>query len=712
MAIEVGDAIYRFLGNTQNIDEAFKHIDDGVAKLPPVPDEVPESIKLTGDQLREARGEARLLGEEFGIRLPRHVSNFLAAMPGVGQALSAAFSATAVMFLANALVDVTKKATNFVADNLIFTQSMKDSNAATVETNKILLELAENYDKAKEGIEKFGATGTDTMRLQLQANKEQLATLNQNLAASEKVNQTNRGLTHQYLKQNGFLKISYDWLHSIVTGTKTQKEMIDGVVLEGQTDLEVNAAKVKALNEQNELLEKQLNMQHAIEAIHQGGETKSAAARLAAERKQVEVAEDQNTSKERKAIAEELENTLYTIKRDGMLKQLALLKENDANTKDEQVKLLAQMKAAADDQAKVVLERLVQSKDELQKALEDIAKTVRTEVVPDIEIITPPWLVNMMKGINAAKDMGVTLRQDLVAAFVAAKKAQDDFMASGIKDGVAQAALANNILKAKAALDAYGQDEDKFKIRSHGIFAQLEADSKTGAAAMNQWKQVGANALSEVATSAQSALTQLILAQGSFGEAMLKATESVLASVASQAAIQGLFDVAKAYEASASFDYGAAAQYTAAAETMFIVAALAGGSAAALARTTGGGGGSSNTQQGHTSQSNTGSSNGGSNNTVGIQHFATGGLITAPTLAMIGEQNRAEAVLPLEDPRAMTAIGEALGGAGGGNIHVHVAGLISPDNLTKVVDKINKRVNRGQLHLQSSNTLRITKRSA
>ena len=87
---------------------------------------------------------------------------------------------------------------------------MKDSNTATVETNKLLLEMADGYNKAKEGIEKFGATGTDAMRLQLQANKEQLATLDKNIVAGEQINQANRGLTHEYLKQNGYLSIGYD----------------------------------------------------------------------------------------------------------------------------------------------------------------------------------------------------------------------------------------------------------------------------------------------------------------------------------------------------------------------------------------------------------------------------------------------------------------------------------------------------------------------
>src|SRR5207237_2097195 len=40
----------------------------------------------------------------FNINLPRHVRSFLAELPGIGPALSAAFAATAVLFLVEALV--------------------------------------------------------------------------------------------------------------------------------------------------------------------------------------------------------------------------------------------------------------------------------------------------------------------------------------------------------------------------------------------------------------------------------------------------------------------------------------------------------------------------------------------------------------------------------------------------------------------------------
>ena len=96
-----------------------------------------------------------------------------------------------------------------------------------------------------------------------------------------------------------------------------------------------------------------------------------------------------------------------------------------------------------------------------------------------------------------------------------------------------------------------------------------------------------------------------------------------------------------------------------------------------------------------------------------MRGFAVGGLITEPTLAMMGEQSRAEAVLPLEDPRAMKTIGAAIGAGGGGGLTVHVHGhVIGANDVAHLTAQISKRVGRGQAALTASNSLRVTKRSA
>lgn len=140
--IDVGDAVFSFLANTTNLEQGFDRvatmaetkmaattasigqagdaIDDmsdrmavgaqGAVKLGEVTTLAGTKVK---ESMYEARGETELLGEMFGIHLPRHVRSFVAELPGVGTALSAAFTATAVLFLLDALVQGAEKIKEF-----------------------------------------------------------------------------------------------------------------------------------------------------------------------------------------------------------------------------------------------------------------------------------------------------------------------------------------------------------------------------------------------------------------------------------------------------------------------------------------------------------------------------------------------------------------------------------------------------------------------
>lgn len=132
MAIDVGDAILTFtLDQSQGMAQldqlgaqipakmqpaqaAINATSDSVAKMTEEMAvgqngavKLGEVVNLAGETSREsmyqARGEAGLLGEAFGIHLPRHVRSFISELPGVGIALSAAFQATAVLFIIEAL---------------------------------------------------------------------------------------------------------------------------------------------------------------------------------------------------------------------------------------------------------------------------------------------------------------------------------------------------------------------------------------------------------------------------------------------------------------------------------------------------------------------------------------------------------------------------------------------------------------------------------
>jgi hypothetical protein len=104
----------------------------------------------------------------------------------------------------------------------------------------------------------------------------------------------------------------------------------------------------------------------------------------------------------------------------------------------------------------------------------------------------------------------------------------------------------------------------------------------------------------------------------------------------------------------------------------------------------------------------TGPSGGGQN----VPHLAAGALVSAPTLAMLAESSKREAVIPLDDPGVMTSIAKAFGKAGGGDIYNHFAigGMISSTDLTKVGRLITRSVSTGRLRMTVTNSNRITRK--
>ncbi len=61
----------------------------------------------------ESKASLALLGEEIGVHIPRHIRGFIASMPGVGQALNAAFTSVAVVAVIGVLYEAVKKTIEF-----------------------------------------------------------------------------------------------------------------------------------------------------------------------------------------------------------------------------------------------------------------------------------------------------------------------------------------------------------------------------------------------------------------------------------------------------------------------------------------------------------------------------------------------------------------------------------------------------------------------
>jgi hypothetical protein len=710
MPQDIGDAVLTFLGDSTDLDTKFDQVQPKAKKaFDEGADEVERGSRRMGESMREARGETALLGEAFGIHLPRHVRNFLAELPGVSSAMSAAFSATAVLFLANAVVDVSKKLSEFVSSHLIFTEAMKESDKQIVTYNQHLIEQAEAYKKNKDAIDSFGASGTDALRLQLNLLQQQIAAKQKSVDEGIEENQQQRNVTHEYITQHGYLSKGYDLIKSWVTGGKTQLDTIKGQTAEIQSRVNLDFETVKALKEQQALLEKQLETEHKLDEVKQRKQVQSASLNAQRASAEAAVSLDSQTAEKRQAIKEHFEDLQYKLERSSLNQQLAVLKENGENTKDAQGRIYAELQAMAFKHEAVLSERQTKAKDELLKTLNDMAKGIQAAPTPDI--VPPSTVQNLLKFISTAHQAGIVLRQDLVQGVRTAQRAMDEFSATGQKDQAQWKVLVNNLHLAQKALNSFGMDEEKFRIRTEATWKNFVFELHNGANAMVNLSQLGKEAFDSMALGLQGAIATAILAQGSFTQELEKATASALASLASQAIVKALFYTAEGFAALAGFEHTSAGQYFAAAGEMAAVGAAAGLAAHAM-NGGGGGGGNSNTQQTFGGISNTTQSN------RSVPHLAEGGLITGPTLALLGEDRKrpTEAVMNLDDPRAMRKVGQAISenGGGGNGVHFHLPqGMIVTDHtLQKLAGKLSKAVSQGRVQLTASNSLRVTKRSA
>jgi hypothetical protein len=641
MPQDIGDAVLKFLGDSTDLDTKFDKVaPDAERAFGKAADAVEEGTGRMKNSLGEARGEAALLGEAFGIHLPRHVRSFLAELPGVGQALSAAFSATAILFVANAVVDMSKKLSDAVAEFIYANSVWDESQKSVTSLNTELMGLEKEYAALKKQADDYGKS-------QLQLASEQRGEVKQS------VQQLNKELQSEIEQFKALTKAENEH-------TKTRLGAV---------------AAWDAWKSGN------LGALQALKAFTLGIET--------------------STLKHKEH--DEIENKIILThqKLQNAQQHLRVSTNNVAHAQDE-----LNAKGAALD---IQIAKTANQLNDLIRAMN------RTKVeASTLEIVTPAQIRNMLNGISAAHNFGIVLRQDLWQALQDATKAQKDFANSGINDGVAMKQLQKNVNDAKKALDNYGKSVDTFKLKSHGMWKEFRDDAKAGATSMDQVKQLGVTAFDDMSRGLEGAIQTTILAQGSFTAALEKATASALASIASQAIVKALFYTAEGFAALAGFEETSAGQYFAAAGEMAAVGAAAGIAGHALAGASGGsgGGGYSNTQQTFSGVSNTTQSN------RSVPHLAEGGLITGPTLALLGEDRKrpTEAVMNLDDPRAMRKVGQAISenGGGGNGVHFHLPqGMIVTDHtLQKLAGKLSKAVSQGRVQLTASNSLRVTKRSA
>jgi virulence-associated protein VapD len=739
--IDVGDAVMNFLADTTELDLAFAKIDATPERLQPpkaavadlsntlqgmgtywgqageeaivAGEEMSAAAKQAEFDMHEAKGEIALLGEEIGVKVPRHVRGFLAELPGVGAALNAAFTATAVLVLIQVLVEGTKKLTEFVSEHFIFTEALKEVEKQVAAANLVLLANKKAYDDAHEALRVWGFSA------------QQLA--------DDAVNQLTKKITENETAMRNAQNTLYFYRNGL-GGTAEEAAKAGTQLQELSTSLNAQREQLTALQLAQQKVALADYVKHQEDLIAAAKEKGEFRAKISLDGELVIQAGIRNSFTAQRAAHEQFEETIYRIQREALQKRLTLLQQQGQETKEQQAQVNLQIEQLEHQHT----ERLAQNYVDFKQKL----ASLRTIPIPLIDSPIPAEIkiqsLQDLADLRAAAELiGIPLSTDLFKAAQDAGHAYNLLRASGLastgdllraqlaltqatiayKQDIGESTVAEekNLNKLQDAYDKLTGRIDKTHKATRDFFAQFQIDMKHGISGMEQVKDIGSQSFNQLAAGISSAVATAILAQGNLGQALKQATADALAAIAGQAIVKAIFYTAEGFAALAGFSEYSASQYFAAAGEMALVggvAAIAGRALSSSAQTspgagagTGGAGGSDKPLATAPAQPVS---------TRNVQHFAGGGLVTGPTMAVIGDSTRGtgqnEAAIPLDDPVAVRKIVEALGG-GGPAIHVHVKGMVSPDNLKKVVKDINRKVNRGQVNLVSSNSLRITKRS-
>ena len=694
MSVSVGDATLTFLGDTTRLDTTLNSIGPKTkAALAPAQDAASdlgdsldaagkqgeESFKRVGKSARGATEQVRFLGEEVGVRLPRAMSKLIAELPGVGTAMGAAFNAVAIIFFAKMLIDATDKLSKFIAARVYNTAAIDEQNRKLAEEGKIIVS---------------------------------------NVAAV-------KAATDEYLKLSDTRKPIEKLKDALAANVAETEKLGDSVGLLGLGANAVSNSRLYALRAENRLLQEQIALQE--KADKEAADAKQLASLKQEITLRKQLAETQVTFLEvaNGLNGENADEMRYKISLQALRAQLAAEKSFGKDSINNQKEISAQIAALEINQGKKTVEALKQQQNELLKDQSGLLESFAGQLKQyDVAIDSTLKVDKMQQYGDAASKLGITLGVNLKYAAQQAALALAELRASGLATPVELKAGEAAAEQAAKAYRDLGKSTNEFKLKTSEAWREFMNDTQNGKNAMESIKQISITAFTDIQKNIQGAFASVVLGEGNVAKALEKSVAQSLASIASQAAVKALYYTAEGFAALAGWEDQSASQYFMAAGEMAAVAGAAGIAGRAMSGGSGGSGGAggsgvnannpnSNNQvfQYGSSVSNTGSQ-AGSGRTTTVQGFATGALITRPTLAMFAEKGP-EVAIPLNDPQAKKAVNEALGGADGGthnHFHINVNGMISPDNLSKTMKKMSRAVSRGQATLTASNSQRITKR--
>lgn len=762
MALNVGDAVLQFLGDTTQLDAAFNRVAteagakmgvattaiqgttgavDEMSKSMAVGQqgavELGEMTNLAGEKVKEsmyeARGEIGLLGEMFGINLPRHVRSFVAELPGVGIALSAAFQATAVLFLIDALAQAIEKITQWAEHGEKIAQAWEKYDETIFESSQHMQkELDDTGRKLVEmtqgplaglgfALNHIRTTAFETFSLITKDVAAAVAAMNE--ASSSLI-----GIQFNVFKDSGKdlekFRLELEKVMRIATLADPKNPFASyeaGIELVKEKERELTElinkrtaasgqdasaavgglhAERQAVNDMLPLLEQGIRLQKEKDAIARQAFTKEA------NKEELHLVE--LLDKAHKELNKELEKGADEVSKHLFLQLTNQLKaeEKSATDKLQRAHQVEEGEIAAIDgemrarelatkKAEQLLERqyktgLISTKqysDGLrtiyqQEAQDLIAALNRKEALVILEAKTEAALRGKIitdadaKELKAYVDLENKKAQVLIQADIKMEKQED----KTLKNTQKRFASFGSLLKA--------------------YDLELQHSGKATAA----WGAVVGTAISEVMQAwAQGSIT--------FDQALKNMLASLIQATAKEAEIQGTKQLALGFGSWP--DFAAMEQHFAAAALWF---ALGGGLSMAGGALSGGGGnsgdGAGNGPQIDKTNPNTQPGGQGQQGGRNVPHLQGGGLITQETLALVHPQ---EAVIPLNSG-TMDMLGEAIArhskaaGNGGDTFYFQTKGLVSADTWSKTAKGITRQVRTGRARFLASDSLKTTRR--
>jgi hypothetical protein len=693
--------------------------------------------------MAEAKGSMALVSEEIGVKIPRHLRGFIAELPGVGKAMEVAFSGFALLMLVQILVEAAKKLTEFIADTYIYTETMKEAEKANAELNKALGEQADKLKQLKEQYDLIGKEGSAKTVVELQHLNEQWVKNEQAIRSALDTMWQYRQEQQQGLDAGNLYTITEEQFtrasHNLILFYADQKTMQQQFL---------NLAK----QGDAELLQESIQHQLAIVA----------ASKTASEaRLSVEVAEARLRLATAKAgildmatLESQAANTKYELDRKALEQELAILEKDPTRNADRARAVQAQIEEL-DAQHKV---RLLKAETDLvKKKNELLSKPVETQQA-DVESIIP--LTKAGQAIDALEkyfqQLGVKSEEvwikEVQDAEFAFKKIKDSGTATAVElmqleDQLAKKKLGLAIAKGdlaqidqlKKQIADLTKELAKYGIAADGAAKKnehLNLSWASGGKALDTWamhvrnsnhdmdkwtkgQQVADNVMGQFSQTFGGAVEAFVLGQESFGKALEQGLAQEAATIAGKAAMWALYFAAWGVADLFWDPPRAGADFTAAAE-FGAIAVIAGAAAYGLSSAANGGSSSGNSSSASTDSTTATAPAAPSPNpvqTTNLAHFAMGGLVSGPTLAVIGDSingamagpGQREAAIPLDDPQATGAIADALSRRNQ-TVHIHVQGLVTASTVDQFIGLVNKRVSNNNVRLVATTSRRVEKK--